>query len=92
MTNDAGVQRPAPKLDRLDRWRLTEPLNFYFYGWSLLLLLASTTAAVLSGFWEGPATVLLVVLLQAPAVWAARKSVYSPRGLLVALREAFENR
>jgi hypothetical protein len=76
------------RVGRIARWKLTEPVRLYVYGWSLLLLVAACLTAAVSGFWQGPATVLLVTLLGIPAVECARASVFSPRTMVRTMLEA----
>jgi len=93
MTNTAGVQRPAPKLGRAARWKLTEPVLFYIVPPLLLLLFVLVMRAAAYGHWSDFLLAELpVFVIIGGGVWSARASVYSPRGLMVALREAFENR
>lgn len=91
----AGVQRPAPKIGRLARLKLTEPVRLYVYALQLAAgIVVLIAAAVNSG------TALMFALPTVLMFWfsaifgteAARASTYSPAGMMRALKEAFENR
>lgn len=88
----AGVQRPAPKIGRVARLKLLEPLRLYLWPVVLLLVVSGLSGGARDGDWWRASLFLAAALLVFLATEAARASVYSPRGMMVALREAFENR
>lgn len=86
-----GATRPAPRLGRLPRWRLTEPLRLYVWPAVAFLLLAALVIGVNHGLWlalvaGSPAVPILA------ALEAARTSVYSPAGAVAAVRDAMAQR
>jgi VIT1/CCC1 family predicted Fe2+/Mn2+ transporter len=81
----------APRPGRLGRWRLTEPVRLYVYGWSLLgVLFLVVPAAFAPNDHTLTAVIVAAVFLtwQAVGVEAARRSVFSPVGLLRARAES----
>jgi hypothetical protein len=82
----------APRIGRVARLKLTEPLLLYVVPTSLLLALVVIVPTILAGAW--PALVLEVpaLALHGVAVWAARRSTYSPAGTIRAIRDAMAAR
>jgi hypothetical protein len=74
--------RVSARPGRLERWRASEPVLLFVYGWSLLLLTMCAASSLVTGAWWPTAVAAAVILLLFPGVWAARASVYSPTGLL----------
>jgi hypothetical protein len=80
-----------PRIGRVSRWRLTEPLRFYV--WPMLLpLLAIGVALAVAGEWVLLAALAVTVGALTFALEAARASVYSPAGTVTAIRDALDAR
>lgn len=77
-----------PKLGRVARWKLTEPLRLYVWPALLLLLVSGLSAGFRDGDWWRAALFLAAAGLVALALEAARESVYSPAGMVRGLRDA----
>lgn len=74
----------SPDPSRLERWKATEPVRLYVYGWSLFGALLILAPAAFTYEHTGVVAIAVAVVLtwQAIGVEAARRSVYSAAGLL----------
>lgn len=82
----------APRMGRLARLKLTEPLLLFTVPTLALLAAVLVVPVVAAGAWPALLLVLPALVLHATALWAARTSVYSPAGMMRSLRDALTDR